>query len=135
MRYGLLTERQIEVLQLRAKGLTQEEVAEQIKTTRTNVTILEQRARQKIEAAHETLKKVEEIEAPVHVLIKPGADLFKVPRLVLKAADYKNIHVRMCATEIIGAINAIARHKIKGRQIVAPFKVVVTANGYVSIVN
>ncbi len=40
---SFLTERQIEVLQLRHKGLTQQEVADMSGTTRPNICILEKR--------------------------------------------------------------------------------------------
>ena len=46
---SFLTEQQIRILQLRAKGLKQSEIAELLGTSRANVSILEHRALEKIE--------------------------------------------------------------------------------------
>jgi Tfx family DNA-binding protein len=56
-----LTKRQIEVLKLRMKGLTQEQVADILKTSRENVANLENRAYVNIMRARITLKILEEL--------------------------------------------------------------------------
>ncbi|MEM2286080.1 MAG: Tfx family DNA-binding protein, partial [Ignisphaera sp.] len=55
-KYGLLTEKQYEVLKLRAEGKTQKEVAEIMGTTRENLSVIEKNALRKIRLAEETLK-------------------------------------------------------------------------------
>ncbi|MEM3073930.1 MAG: Tfx family DNA-binding protein, partial [Nitrososphaerales archaeon] len=91
---GLLTERQIEVLKLRAQGLTQEEVAKKLQTSRENVTILEKRAYQNIKLARETLAALKTFGISTSVVIKPGTHLVDIPRLILDKADEANIKVR-----------------------------------------
>ncbi|MDD2639276.1 MAG: Tfx family DNA-binding protein, partial [Methanothrix sp.] len=54
---SLLTNRQASVLRLRRKGMSQQEVAEQLGTTRSNVSILEKRALQNVAKARATLKE------------------------------------------------------------------------------
>jgi Tfx family DNA-binding protein len=52
------------VLRLRQSGLTQEDIARRIKTTRANVSLIEKRARENIDRSRETLKEWESIVSP-----------------------------------------------------------------------
>lgn len=57
----MLTEREIEVLELRRDGLTQVEVAAQLDITQAAVSNFEQNAHEKIEDAKDTLATAEEL--------------------------------------------------------------------------
>lgn len=133
MKRGLLTKKQFEVLRLRVQGLTQEEIAKRLKTTRVNITIMERRVRQKIEAARETLRLIEKFESPVHVTVKPGTDVFEVPGLVLNVANTKGIHVRENATKIVEMISTKESTKLDGRRVIEPFDIMITSKGDVHI--
>ena len=54
---SFLTPRQIKVLQMRLAGLSQQEVADCLGTTRSNISILEKRAHQNIARARRTLEQ------------------------------------------------------------------------------
>lgn len=84
---SFLTEQQIRVLQLRAKGLKQSEIAEILGTSRANVSILERRALEKIEKARNTLLLWEQINSKISVEVKKGEDIFQVPEKLFKKAD------------------------------------------------
>lgn len=133
MKRGLLTRKQIEVLRLRSKGLTQKEIAKRLGTTRVNITILERRARSKIEVAREALKLIEKLEAPIHITIKPGTDVFKVPHIVIDAANTKDIHVKESATKIVEMISAKESVKLQGRRVIKPIEIIITAKGDVRL--
>jgi len=126
---GLLTERQLEVLKLRALGLTQEEVAKRLNTTRENVSILEKRAYQNIKLARETLAALKTFGVAVSVVIKPGTHLVDVPRIVLNKADEANIKVKANFTRIYDEIRFKVSNKVKRTRVIRPITVKILPNG------
>ncbi|MFN3621851.1 MAG: Tfx family DNA-binding protein [Nitrososphaerales archaeon] len=126
---GLLTERQIEVLKLRAQGLTQEEVAKKLQTSRENVTILEKRAYQNIKIAKETLAALKTFGVSTTVVIKPGTHLVDVPRIILDKADEANIKVRANFTRIFDEIRFKASDKVKRSRVTRQITVKILPNG------
>lgn len=103
-KFGLLTKQQVEVLRLRAQGLTQAEIAKKLNLTRSHVSMIELRAKRKIKAAEETLKIVSSIQSQNLIVIKKGTRLADIPSMVLKAADKRNIHLKTNIIEIIRMI-------------------------------
>ncbi|NJE25964.1 Tfx family DNA-binding protein [Thermococcus sp. MV5] len=96
-----LTDQQIRILRLRAKGLKQSEIAEVLGTSRANISILEKRALEKIEKARNTLLLWEQINSKVTIEVKKGEDIFKIPNEVFKKADKLGIKVPYTTAEII----------------------------------
>jgi hypothetical protein len=124
-----LTEAQARVLELRAKGLTQAEIARRLKTSRANICILERRARENIARAKQTLKLAAKLRAPVVLEVKPGEDLLTVPKRLLKAADSARIGVKLSTPEIIAKIQGEVGAKLRGRTVLKPFEIGLTADG------
>lgn len=98
---SFLTEQQIRVLQLRAKGLKQSEIAEILGTSRANVSILERRALEKIEKARNTLLLWEQINSRLSVEVREGDDIFEIPEKLFKKADELGVKVPYSTAEII----------------------------------
>ncbi|MBO8175247.1 MAG: Tfx family DNA-binding protein [Thermococcus sp.] len=98
---SFLTEQQIRILQLRAKGLKQSEIAELLGTSRANVSILEHRALEKIEKARNTLLIWEQINSKISIEVKKGEDIFTIPDKLFKKADELKIKVPYSTAEII----------------------------------
>jgi Tfx family DNA-binding protein len=98
---SFLTEHQIRILMLRAKGLKQSEIAELLGTSSANVSILERRALEKVEKAKNTLLILEQINSKVSVEVKKGEDIFQVPEKLFKKADEAGIKVPYSTAEII----------------------------------
>ncbi|AHF81307.1 Tfx family DNA-binding protein [Thermococcus paralvinellae] len=98
---SFLTEQQIRILQLRAKGLKQSEIAELLGTSRANVSILEHRALEKIEKAKNTLLIWEQINSKISIEVKKGEDIFTIPDKLFKKADELKIKVPYSTAEII----------------------------------
>lgn len=126
---GLLTRRQVQVLSLRRKGLSQAEVAEQLKTTRENVTMLERRAWQNIDKARATLTVLRTYGLSVQVAIKPGTHLVDIPRIMIDQADKANVRLRANFTRIYEDIRFKARRSIKGARTVEPLSVWIMPDG------
>ncbi|WP_457742024.1 Tfx family DNA-binding protein [Thermococcus sp.] len=98
---SFLTEQQIRILRLRAKGLKQSEIAELLGTSRANVSILERRALEKVEKARNTLLLWEQINSKVSVDVKKGEDIFEIPERLFRKADKAGVKVPYSTAEII----------------------------------
>ena len=100
-KFGLLSELQVEVLKLRAQGLSYADIAKKLNLSRAYVAMLELRAKRKIEIARKTLEIVSQIRAEELVKISKGTRLPDIPSIVLKEADRRGIHLETNIIEII----------------------------------
>lgn len=126
---SLLTDRQASVLRLRKRGLSQQEVAEILGTTRSNVSILEKRALQNVSRARATLREWTMIQAPIYIKVPAGTDLFDVPALVFGEADRSGIKLEIGSVEIVVEIKSKAPEALKKRVILRDLEVAVTEDG------
>lgn len=130
---GLLTQRQIEVLRLRALGYTQKRVADQIGTTRENVVLIEGRARLNIERARATLDNLKHQGLAVSAEIPRGTHLVDIPRIVLNRANRAKIKLGANFTRIYEDIRFKAKDHVSGTRVVKPILVTVFPDGDYSI--
>jgi HTH-type transcriptional regulator, fmd operon transcriptional regulator len=121
------------VLRLRQSGLTQDEIARRIKTTRANVSLIEKRARENIDRSRETLKEWESIVSPVRIVIKKGTDVIKIPEIVFSEADKAGIHVRSNSLDLITRIKKEKGTAIANRTLDEDMEIDVTDAGEVGI--
>jgi HTH-type transcriptional regulator, fmd operon transcriptional regulator len=121
------------VLRLRQSGLTQDEIARRIKTTRANVSLIEKRARENIDRSRETLKEWESIVSPVRISIKKGTDVIKIPETVFSEADKAGIHVKSNSLDLITRIKKEKGSAISNRTLDEDMEIDVTDTGEVSI--
>ena len=128
-----LTDRQVEVLKLRKQGLTQEEVARHLKTTRENVSLLEKRAYKNIRRAKATIDFLDELKLSVQVIVPPGTSLRDVHRVVLAKADEMNIHMKIDCVDILEKVKNKARDKIKHGYTIKPVAVTIIPDGTISV--
>jgi HTH-type transcriptional regulator, fmd operon transcriptional regulator len=110
-----LTDKQIEILKLKKKGLSQADIARKLKTTRGNICIIEGTAQKNIEKAKNTLKLFKTLEAPVWVTVASGMDIYDVPGLLFKEADKKHIKVAIDSAMVIVKIKTEVPDKVRGR--------------------
>jgi HTH-type transcriptional regulator, fmd operon transcriptional regulator len=110
-----LTDKQIEILKLKKKGLSQADIARKLKTTRGNICIIEGTAQKNIEKAKNTLKLFKTLEAPVWVTIASGMDIYDVPGLLFREADKKHIKVAVDSAMVIVKIKTEVPDKVRGR--------------------
>ncbi len=126
---SLLTDRQLRVLQLRNEGRSQQDVADILGTTRSNISILEKRARQNISRAEQTLKQWMMIRAPISLKIKKGTDVFEIPRIVFEAADQKSIELPVTSLDIIVQLRRKSPKLFRKRAVLKDVDVYVTEDG------
>lgn len=114
---NVLTHRQAEVLALRERGIRQRDIAEQLGTSRANVSNVEASARENIARAHETIGFAEAIAAPVRVEVPAGTDLYDVPTMVYDACDEADLKVKYTAPELMTTVSEAANAAVEGRAI------------------
>ena len=128
-KYGLLTERQYQVLKMRLEGKTQEYVAKILGTTRENVSIIEKRAWRKYRMAEYTLKIIKNLMAATEVGIPEGTHLINIPPMVVDAANKAGVKLKANFTLIYDEIRFKARACVEGTKVVRPIKVVIFKDG------
>jgi Tfx family DNA-binding protein len=104
MKYGLLTDRQMEVLRYRKQGLTQQQIADIISTSKANVCIIEKSAMENILRAKETLEFIYTLDATQLAIILSGTDLFEVPAIIFSEAEKINIKVKYDTISLINRL-------------------------------
>lgn len=111
----LLTDKQIEILRMKKKGMSQADIARTLKTTRGNICIIENTALKNIEKAKNTIKFYRTMEAPIWLTIPGGTDLYDIPEKVFKAADKKRIKISVDSAMVIVKLKTEAPDRIHGR--------------------
>ncbi|TKX78399.1 Tfx family DNA-binding protein [Halorubrum sp. SD626R] len=95
-----LTERQVEVLELRERGHTQQEVADRLGTTDSNISAIERAAEQNVEKARRTLELVRTIRSPVQFSVSPGTSFDDLVASVYAHGDEAGIKIAYCRPEL-----------------------------------
>ncbi|MGA9140596.1 MAG: Tfx family DNA-binding protein [Methanocella sp.] len=129
----LLTPKQIEILKMKRKGLSQADIARTLKTTRGNISTIESTAMKNIEKAQKTLKFYHAIDAPIWMTVPSGTDLYDIPPRVFKEADRKKIKIAVDSATIIVKLKTVSPEKIHRRVTVDEIEVSVDKNGNVSV--
>ncbi len=96
----ILTERQVEVLELREQGYTQQEVAEKIGTTDSNVSAVERAATKNVEKAKRTLRLVDTLSASVTFEVPAGTHFGDMIEMVYSHGDTCDIKIAYCRPEL-----------------------------------
>ena len=107
MKRGGLTEAQYEVLVCRGKGMTQQETAVELGTTRANVSMIELRARRKVQLARETLQAFQSTLTDHVLRIPKGTRFYEIPSVVLREGDRWGIHLQSNIVDIVRMVKGI----------------------------
>jgi Tfx family DNA-binding protein len=95
-----LTDRQVEVLELREQGLTQQEVADRLGTTSSNVSAVERAAEENIRKARRTLELVRTVRAPVQFTVPADTKFDDIVGIVYDRGDEAGVKVAYCRPEL-----------------------------------
>ena len=128
-----LTPTQARILELRAKGYTQAQVAKILGTTRANVSITESRARKNIQKAARTLTLFNKIGAPLMVEVGRGEDIFNIPKKVFSCATECRIKVKENTLSLIEKIEREAKGKLDGRVVREGIRITILKDGRVIV--
>ena len=126
---GLLTNRQIEILKMWNKELTQEAISLKLKTTRENISIIEKRANRNIKLAQDTLSALKTFGVSFSIFIKPGTNLVDIPRIIFDKSDESNIKVKANFTQIFEEIRFKAYEKVRRFKVIKPITIKILPDG------
>ncbi|HJJ47222.1 MAG TPA: Tfx family DNA-binding protein [Methanocorpusculum sp.] len=117
MKDTLLTDRQKEILRFRRGGMTQQEIADRLGTSKANICTIEKSAHENIRRAKETLNFIYTLDAEELCIIEKGTDLINAPKQIYEEATRKQIKIRFDTLNLINSICNCVPEKIKGRQV------------------
>jgi len=133
-RYGLLTRSQVDVIKLRLAGMSQEEIASRLGTTRQNISMMERRGRRNLRLAEETIRVYKKIITAASVDVKANTHLVDIPRLVLDAADRAGVRLRADFTRIYKEIRFRVPECVRGVKVIKPITILILRDGDIEII-
>lgn len=96
----VLTERQVEVLELRREGYTQREIAEVLGTTDANISAVERAAEENVKKARRTLELMGTLAAPVRITVDPDTSFEQVVDEIYSTGDKTGTKIDYCRPEL-----------------------------------
>lgn len=126
---SLLTDRQKIVLQYRREGKTQQEIADILQTSRSNVSTIEKAANENLRMAKEALAFMYSLEATLLCTLDAGGDLNHEAFLIYKAAQQLEIKVQYTAGALINRITSAVPEKLHGTIIREDINIYLNENG------
>jgi len=129
MKDGLLTDRQREVIRYRKQGLTQQQIADIINTSKANVCTIEKSAMENIRRAKETLEFLYTLDATHLCTIPEGTDLFDVPGIIFSEAEKNNIKVKYDTISLINRLREARPQSYKARCVCENVEIYITDSG------
>lgn len=129
MKDGLLTDRQKEVLRYRKQGMTQQQIADIISTSKANVCTIEKSAMENIKRARETLEFLYTLDATHLCTIQGGTDLLEVPPIIYREAEQLGIKVKYDTISLINKLRESAPERFRARQVRETIDVYINEEG------
>ncbi len=129
MKEGLLTDRQKEVLRYRKAGLTQQQIADIIHTSKANVCTIEKSAMENISRARETLEFLYSLDARHLCTVEKGTDLFTAVKGIFSEAEKFGIKVKYDSVQLMNRIREEVPEKNKSRLIRNSIEVYIKEDG------
>ena len=128
-----LTERQVEVLELREQGQTQQEIADRLGTTDSNISAIERAAEQNIEKARRTLELVRTIRSPLQFSVSPGTSFDTLVASVYSHADEAGIKIAYCRPELYTHLYGVIEECTNQNELKTTIDVGITNEGEVRV--
>jgi len=128
-----LTDRQVEVLELRERGHTQREVADRLGTTDSNVSAIERAAEENVEKARRTLELVQTIRAPVHTTLPEGSYFEDVVDEIYDRGDEAGIKIDYCRPELYSHLFGLLEPHTSENRLDTSIRIGITEGGEVEL--
>lgn len=128
----ILTERQVRILRLREGGRTQQEIADQLDTTTSNISAIERAARTNIEKAQLTLNLAEVIRAPVRVPVEEGTSFEEMIDAVYATSDEAGVRITHARPELYAHLYANLREQVNDNRLLTDIEIGITNDGDVT---
>ncbi|MDR3102023.1 MAG: Tfx family DNA-binding protein [Methanocalculaceae archaeon] len=132
MKDTLLTNRQKEVIRYRKQGMTQQQIADHLGTSKANICTIVKSATRNIQRAKETLEYLYTLDSANLCVLAAGTDLLETPHLIYQAAATLDIKIRYDSISLINRLSTYMPEKIKGRHIKEDIHVYLNTDGDLS---
>lgn len=129
----VLTDRQVEVLELRERSYTQREVAEELGTTGSNVSAVERAAEANVEKARRTLELVRTLRAPAQFSVAAGTSFDALVSRVYDHGDEAGVKVSACRPELYAHLYGALDGAVTQNRVDVPVTVGLTREGEVRV--
>lgn len=124
-----LSDLQKEILRYRKLGLSQQQIADIIHTSRSNICVIEKSARENIRLAKNTLDDYYTLDARYLCTLQAGSDLFDSVTLIFGEAGKIGIHMAFDPIDLINQLREENLYAIRGRLIREDIKVFLRDDG------
>ncbi|MFH0966465.1 MAG: Tfx family DNA-binding protein [Methanobacteriota archaeon] len=129
MKEGLMTDRQKEVMRYRKAGMTQQQIADIINTSKANVCTIEKSAMENITRARETLEFFHSLDSKHLCTIEKGQDLLESVQFIFDEAEKIGIKVKYDTVQLIYRIRDEVPEKNRSRYVRNPIEVYIKDDG------
>lgn len=129
-----LTDRQVEVLELREAGHTQREIADRFGTTDSNVSAVERAARENVSKARRTLELVRTIRSPGRITVEAGTSFDDLVDRIYAYGDETGIKIAHPRPKLYGHLYDELEAHTDENVLETAVEVTLTDEGEVSVV-
>lgn len=129
---GSFTIEQYMVLKYRARGFTQKETADALSTTRSNISMIEARAKRKLRDARTTIRAYQSFLSTNSIVIQKGTRLQELPFLVLHEGDRRGVHIKSNVIQIIKLVKLFESKSIRSGKTSRHLRFVFNSQGKLS---
>ncbi|ADJ16556.1 Tfx family DNA-binding protein [Halalkalicoccus jeotgali] len=128
-----LTDRQLEVLEHRERGHTQQEIATELGTTDSNVSAVERAAEANIEKARRTLELVRTLRAPAQFSASAGTCFDDLVDRIYTRGDEAGIKIAYCRPELYAHLYGLLEAYTDSNRLDASVTIGLTEDGDVKV--
>lgn len=128
-----LTERQLEVLELRQEGRTQREVAEVLGTTASNVSAVERAAERNVRKARRTLDLVRTVRTPARFTVESGTSFDDLVAAVYARGDEAGVKIASSRPELYAHLYGELDEYAEDNRLLTAVEVGITEAGEVMV--
>lgn len=129
----LLTDRQKMVIQYRKDGLTQQEIADLLQTTRSNISLIQKSANENIRLAKEALAYVYSQNSTLVCTLSAGSELTREAYTIYKSARQLNIKVQYDTSALINRIMLAVPEKLAGTAVKEDINIYLNPTGIIYV--
>ncbi len=127
----MLTERQKEVLRYRKEGLTQQEIADIIKTSKANVCTIERLAMDNIRKAREAIDFYYSLDSHHLCSIETDSDISDSIEEIYRKAEEIGIKVKFDSIQLMARIRDSHPDRFQHRRVKKPIEIYLSNDGFI----
>lgn len=129
----VLTERQAQILMLRAEGYMQTEIADELGTTIANVSAIESSARENLKRAGRTITAAQILQAQVRFTVSAGTTIRELTDRVYEAGNNAELKISYPSADLSELLRHHLQDRVDGNTITESVSLGITGDGHVVV--